>query len=137
MNRIWHPWHKWECYKAGFYETTPPAGMTSDQAREHYAEFLSSPRFAEYLIVVTGEWGFSCEHFLTNESINRIAWLGQASMCRATSVPSVFRGGFKLLPATEQAKANETAAQALTRWMKRQHETSNRVHSGMADARLL
>jgi len=132
MNRIWHPWHKWECYKAGFYETLPPDGMSAEEARAGYAEFLSSPRFAASLILVTRDWVYSCEHFLTNESINRIAWLGQASMCIATRVPSVFRGGFKLLSETEQQKANETAALALREWEKRQNETSARLHSDVA-----
>jgi len=118
LKRIWHPWAQWECFKAGFYETT--CALSSDDAKQAYAEFLrDTPRFEAALERVLSEWPVSCEHFLSNEHINRIAWLGQASMCIATGIPSVFRGGFKLLPENEQRVANATAAAALERWIRR------------------
>ena len=46
---------------------------------------------------VVKEWPVSCEHFLTKHGMNRIAWLGQASMCIETGIPRFFRGGFNLM----------------------------------------
>ena len=118
MVRIYHAWDKWECYRAGFYRTTAPDGMTPESALASYAEFLrDTPRFESALARVTAEWEVSCEQFLSNENINRIAWLGQASMCIATGVPAVFRAGFKLLTESERQIANETAAIALRSWL--------------------
>ncbi len=49
--------------------------------------------------------------------MNRIAWLGQASMCIATGIPSRFRGGFYKLTEAQQARANATALEYLNRWL--------------------
>lgn len=118
MKRIYHTWEKWECYPAGFYEDRPPEGMTPKDAVRAYAEFLrDTPRFEAALARVLAEWPNSCEHYLTNENMNRIAWLGQAAMCIATRVPSCFRGGFNTLPALEQRAANEAALRALNAWL--------------------
>lgn len=116
MKKIWHPWHEWECFKAGFYDTT--CQLHPEVARGKYREFLADlPRFRHALQRVLREWPKSCEHFLSNESINRIAWLGQASMCIDTGIPSVYRGGFKMLSAPQQDAANAEAALALEAWI--------------------
>lgn len=36
---------------------------------------------------VISEWPFSTEHNLTNETMNRVAWLGQASTCIYCGAP--------------------------------------------------
>lgn len=119
MKRIYHTWDKWECYPAGFYEDNAPNGIETDQAVKLYTEFLrDTPRFAAALVRVLAEWPKSCEHYLSNEKMNRIAWLGQAAMCIETGVPSVFRGGFNKLTEAEQRTANATALVALNRWLE-------------------
>lgn len=116
-NRIFHTYDKWECHKAGFYKSQAE-GMTKDEAEKAYAEFLSNDeRFREGLKGVINEWKYSCEHYLTNSSMNRIAWLGQAAMCYSTGVPSVFCSGFNLLTDEQQIHANEVALEALNEWL--------------------
>lgn len=118
MKRIYHTWDKWECYPAGFYENQPPPGMTPGDAVASYASFLrDTPRFRAALDRVLTEWPNSCEHYLSNENMNRIAWLGQAAMCIETRVPSVFRGGFNRLDPLERRVANENALDALNKWL--------------------
>jgi hypothetical protein len=113
--RIYHPYWDWECYKAGFYNTT--VDMSDEEAKVLYKTFLGNlPVFGAGMTKVMKEWPISCEHFLTNPSINRIAWLGQASMCITTGVPSRFKGGFKLLSSADQEAANNLAQEYLTRW---------------------
>lgn len=120
MERIYHTWDKWECYPAGFYETKPPAKeMTIDQAKQAYADFLSDThRFSQALWRVITEWKHSCEHYLTNERMNRIAWLGQASMCLDTGVSKFFCGGYFLLTDEQQRVADETALIYLNKWLE-------------------
>lgn len=116
-NRIFHTYEKWECYKAGFYATTMD-GMTKAQCEESYREFLSDiPRFSRALQGVITKWINSCEHYLTNESMNRIAWLGQAAACYDMGIPSTFRSGFFLLTEKEQEAANQCALEYLNRWL--------------------
>lgn len=116
-NRVFHTFEKWECHKAGFYASTFP-GKTKQQCEAEYAAFLSDDAlFRTGLLKVITEWKHSCEHYLTNKAMNRIAWLGQASMCVVTGVPSVFCSGFNLLSEQERDRANETALEFLNQWL--------------------
>ncbi len=116
-SRIFHTYHKWECYRAGFYASTKD-GMTKEECHQAYREFLSDiPRFELALSLVISEWKHSCEHYLTNTAMNRIAWLGQASACYAMGIPSEFRSGFFLLSIPEQQAANESALKYLNQWL--------------------
>lgn len=115
--RVFHTYDKWECYKAGFYNNTVP-GKTKSECEEIYRDFLSDiDGFSEALQHVVTEWENSCEHYLTNSCMNRIAWLGQASVCYAKGIPSAFRGGFFLLTEDQQKAANERALVFLNRWL--------------------
>ncbi len=119
MERIYHTWDEWECYPAGFYETRPPReGMSVQECRDAYAEFLRDlDQFRAGLDGVLADWPNSVEHYLTNERMNRIAWLGQAAVCHQTGVPRAFRGGFMLLTAEEQDAANRLALEYLNRFL--------------------
>ncbi len=129
-DRIFHTFEKWECHKAGFYAGKKD-GMTADECEAAYAEYLSDEdRFREGLDGVIREWKHSCEHYLTNKAMNRIAWLGQAAMCYSTGIPSKFCAGFNLLSADQQDKANVIALEALNYWMKQ----NGRQEVSMEDA---
>jgi hypothetical protein len=117
--RIFHTFDKWECAQAGFYETKPPKGMTADHCRAYYRELLTDiPEFERVLSLVISEWTHSCEHYLTNGAMNRIAWLGQAALCYKHGIPSEFRGGYGLLTEAQQLAADEAALRALNGWMQ-------------------
>lgn len=118
MTRVYHTWDKWECYPAGFYAPTAPDGMTALEATDAYTAFLrDAARFEAGLRRVIAEWPNSCGHYLSNEKMNRIAWLGQAAMCIETRVPEGFRGGFNRLSKTEQDRANRLALRYLNQWL--------------------
>lgn len=120
MNRIFHPWYKWECYKFGFYETTPPRGMSKEQAINAYKDFLANITLFEMTLnKVIVEWKYSCEHYLTNVNMNRIAWLGQASMVYHTGVSSNFRTGYNLLNDVQKEQADKKAFEYLNKWLCR------------------
>jgi ParB-like chromosome segregation protein Spo0J len=117
-SRIFHTHDKWECYRAGFYASSLE-GVTKTQAEEAYRDFLGdSALFADALEGVIGTWTHSCEHYLTNIAMNRIAWLGQAAACYALGLPAVFRSGFYLLTEAQQTTANELALVYLNRWLE-------------------
>lgn len=115
--RIFHTFDKWECHKAGFY-ASKKEGMTAEQCEQAYADYLSDDeKFRDGLNGVINNWIYSCEHYLTNKAMNRIAWLGQAAMCYSTGIPSKFCAGFNLLSQQQQDRANELALEALNTWM--------------------
>lgn len=118
MNRIYHTWEKWECYPAGLYESRPANEMTSEQCEGAYSELLRDiPEFKNALTRVITEWPKSCEHYLSNENMNRIAWLGQASLCISKGIPGCFRGGFNKLTESEKSAADKAAFDCLNLWL--------------------
>jgi hypothetical protein len=118
IQRIYHKWDEWECYRAGFFNEQPPKGMTFDYCQNKYAEFLRDLKlFKKSAYRVIDEWPNSTEHNLTNPNMNRIAWIGQSSMCIHYSIPSKYRGGYHLLKPEEQLEADLTALEVINHWM--------------------
>lgn len=116
-DRIFHTYDKWECEKAGFYAQSVE-GKTAAELQEEYRAFLSDPeRFRKAAEKVIEEWVNSCEHYLTNFAMNRIAWVGQAAMCYETGVPSKFCAGYNLLTDEEKNAANEVALDVINDWL--------------------
>jgi hypothetical protein len=133
--RIFHTFEKWECHKAGFYAGSKE-GMKADDCEKAYAEYLSdSDRFREGLQGVINDWVNSCEHYLTNKAMNRIAWLGQAAMCYSTGIPSKFCSGFNLLTAEQQDKANSVALEALNFWMRKYNRSELTMEEALSIGR--
>lgn len=117
-SRIFHTFDKWEAVDYGFYNNNHPT-LTKKQCEYKYKELLTDlNQFEEYLNKVLSEWKYSCEHNLTNKSLNRIAWLGQACVAYKYNVPSRFSGGWQLLTESEQEKANRLAHKYLNIWLK-------------------
>jgi len=117
--RIFHEWQDWECYPAGFYGDKPPKGMTVADCEQAYCDFLANiPEFEAALQRVITEWKYSCEHYLTNQKMNRIAWLGQASMCLLYGVPARFCGGYNMLTDDQKEAADRKAHEYLNKWLK-------------------
>lgn len=118
MERVYHTWDKWECYPAGFYNPRPPKGMTIDECKAAYRDFLADThRFSAACWRVINEWPISSEHYLSNERMNRIAWLGQSSMCIETGISKFFCGGYFLLDEVQRKEADETALIYLNKWL--------------------
>jgi len=116
-DRIFHTFDKWECNKAGFY-ASQVEGKNSTQCETEFADFFKTEGlFEETVEKIITEWKHSCEHYLTNTAMNRIEWLGQASVCYATKIPSKFSAGWFQLTTEQQEHANEVALKALNKWL--------------------
>jgi len=116
--RIYHPFDKWECHKAGFYKSGKD-GFTHDECKDEFKRILSNQDlFSSILSKLIVEWKYSCEHYLTNYSMNRIAWLGQASVCYESGVPSRYANAWFDLDEETQKEANNTALKYLNTWLK-------------------
>ncbi len=115
--RVYHTWERWECFRAGFYDERPKS-MTQEEGEAAYGVFLADlDAFGRALHGVTTEWKYSCEHSLTNDRMNRIAWLGQASVAYALGLPSCCRGGYHRLTDSQKAAADALALEYLNRWL--------------------
>jgi hypothetical protein len=122
--RTYHTFDKWECFKAGFYAERCPNNMTQEEGEAEYTEFLADlDRFRDALEHVVNEWTFSCEHYLTNERMNRIAWLGQAAVAYAMGIPSMCRGGYHKLSDEAKKAADALALEYLNKWLEKTGRT--------------
>lgn len=116
-NRFFHTFDKWECYKHGFYDTKKE-GMSQEECEQEYFKFLTNlPEFEIALEHIITNWKYSCEHYLTNNSMNRIAWLGQASAAYSKGIPSKYCSGRQLLSEVQKKEANELALKHLNKWL--------------------
>ena len=69
INRMYHNWEKWECYKNGFYN------IVSNDKKQYYKKlvlsFFNDAVTTElYMQKVVDNWTHSVEHFLSNNSIS-------------------------------------------------------------------
>jgi ParB-like chromosome segregation protein Spo0J len=115
--RIFHTYEKWECFRYGFYNSVKD-GFSQEQCENEYLTVLSNPNlFSEILTKIISEWKYSCEHYLSNKSMNRIAWLGQAAVCYHSGIPSKFCAGWNLLSEKQKEDANNVALVYLNKWL--------------------
>ena len=84
----------------------------------NFLNFSDLDLFAKILDKLIIEWKHSCEHYLTNRSMNRIAWLGQAAVCYHSGVPSKYSYAWSMLTEDQQNEANDVALKALNKWME-------------------
>jgi hypothetical protein len=84
MQQIYHNYELWECHKNGFFKS----GKGLEKLSSKVIELFSNPSLTEkYMSQVVKYWKYSTEHNLTNISMNRVAWLGQAACCLYAGVP--------------------------------------------------
>jgi hypothetical protein len=118
IKKIWHPYYNWECYNAGMYSETNYFNYNTDKCKELFKEyFYDLNNFENTIVLIFNNWNISCEHFLTWENINRIAWIGQACVCYDINLSSIYKSGFNLLDQNTKNKANKIANKYLEEWI--------------------
>ncbi len=130
-NRIFHTYDKWEATEYGFYDLQHKK-YSKVQCENMYIKLMTDEElFSDALSKVISEWVHSCEHNLTNSSMNRIAWLGQAAMAYAYNVPSIYCSGFSLLEDEDKNNANVIALKYLNEWLKENDIESVTMDQGL------
>ena len=128
MKRIYHPYWKWEDYKAGLYDLD---NFYNEQQTESMSlaakEILcNSKYFLKTALKVISEWKHAAEVNLTNTSRNRQAWIGQASVCYALKIPEyITKYGWHLMTPEQQTEANRIADIAIKTWEENQLRQNN------------
>jgi hypothetical protein len=129
--RIFHTFDKWECNKIGFFASVKH-GWSHEECGKEFKRILSDQKlFSSILEKVIVEWKYSCEHYLTNSSMNRIAWLGQAAVCYESGIPSKYSNAWFDIEEPVRNEANETALKYLNLWLSR-HGFSEKAYNEAA-----
>ena len=118
MQRIYHHWELWEDYKFGFYNN--PSESKKSYLSEKVIEMFSNIDLTEeYMNMVIYQWPISCEHNLSNKSMNRIAYLGQAACCIYANVPfMITMRAWNILTEDQRNTADLIAKKIIQKWEK-------------------
>lgn len=117
MERIYHTFDKWQCLPAGFYEPKHPTLSDTECDDTVRALLLDPDRLSDALDRVLREWPTSCEHYLSNERMDRLAWLRCAAACLLYGIPKRFRGAYAELDDDAKSVADEISLKALNQWL--------------------
>lgn len=117
-NRIYHPYTLWEDYKAGFYDNV--SGDIKKEMINKVVDFFCNPKLTrDFMMKVVKEWKYSCEHNLTNESMNKVAYIGQGACCIYAGIPStITMEAWSKVPKESQLEADKIALDVIEYWKK-------------------
>jgi len=118
INQVFHHYSKWEDYAAGFY------GYDFEDYQfkhEMSKELLGDEKqFREVALQMIESWEYSCEHNLTDPSVNKIAYIGQASCCFNHGSPSeLTKKAWWEIPEEKRNKADSVAREVLRIWREK------------------
>lgn len=116
MTRVYHHYEALEEYRSGMWRIA--RGLERAGFIRASADLMRQPQaFGEAMMRALEEWPLSCEHNLTAENTNRIAWLGHAGCCVGVQSPEeCTRLGWHTLSQSEQDEANRVAGEVLAEW---------------------
>ena len=115
IKQIFHHYTKWEDFKNGLYNKICE---NPEEKISLSIELLSNQEnFYNVAMYMFKNWSYSAEHNLTDNAINKNAWIGQASCCFNHNSPDyiTIEAWWKLDDDTRKL-ANKTAQRALRRW---------------------
>lgn len=97
------------------------AKVTAEEEREKLplaVQFTGdADLYGSYMVRVTNEWPVSCEHNLTDSSLNKLAWIGHAACALAHGLPEyIVRHAWGKLSDDQRDKANAKAREAVEIW---------------------
>lgn len=86
--RVYYTWDQWECYESGFYDKHHSSLSDEDAAKACVELLTDTEGLTMALAGVLADWPRSCEHYLSNDRMDRITWLKQAAVCYALRIPA-------------------------------------------------
>lgn len=113
MKPVYYRHELWEDYKIGMYaKQCHPSGVSAA-----YCILKDPVKLYDAMYYVSHHWPYSSEMNLTNSSMNRQAWLGQAAcawMVHATDEET--KTAWRALTKEEQDRANAVANRIINEW---------------------
>jgi len=114
LKRVYHPHNKWEEIKFNMWGDVSNVKVWLEKA----VAFTGDHKlYGSYMIRVINEWEFSCENALTDQYINKKAWIGHAAAALAMSCPEhITRKAWRDLTDEQKFLANKQAERAIRAW---------------------
>lgn len=126
LTKVWHHYKNWEDFSAGLWRSV--SGAERVKLLKLAINFTGDAKlYGSYMQKVIRIWPISCEQNLTDQNINRRAWIGHAACCLAIGSPDdVTRSAWGYLTPTQQDEANAEADRAISDW-EQEHARKNRA----------
>lgn len=128
MKRLFEKYTEWEDYKNGMYEMY----KTEDEDLIRKAVYLltNSVLFLETCKSVVKDWKITTSVHLTNNTINKKAWIGQASCNYLYKVPELLtRVAWGKLTKDQQENANNIAQTVINSYLTNlENENNTKLH---------
>lgn len=114
--RIWHPYWNWECFKYGMWRRAP-----RHEERELILKAIEftgdADLYGAWMVKAVHAFKVSCEHHLSDASLNKQAYIGHAACALALQLPEyLVRKAWGLLTQEQRDKANRKADEAVDLW---------------------
>lgn len=120
MNQFFTHYTNWEDYQNGMYCGTIQRDET--QVNRAKAILSNTDLFGEILSKLVNQWPISSKVNLTNNGINRRAWLGAAACCFDSSVTEInTRYAWNELNDSQQFQANTVAERVISEFENQNH----------------
>ena len=119
MKRVYHHYQMWEDFRNGMWKNIQHSA--EPKMLQRAIEFTGDAElYGSYMMRVIAEWPNACEHNLTNDSMNRLAWVGHAACSMAIKCPEyITRRAWGMLTEEQRVAANRKAELAVATWMLR------------------
>lgn len=128
FKRVYHPYWDWEEIDYGMW------GAVSDRKlwiKRAIAFTGDHQKYGRFMMRVVNEWSISCENALTDQNINRKAWIGHAACALAIGCPEdITREAWRHLTNEQRTLANKEADRAIQTW-ENSYIKSNGLHQGV------
>jgi len=97
----------------------------------------NSERYGQAMRKVIVAWPISCEHNLTEPTMNRLAWIGHAACSYEIDCPEdVTRQAWGMLTEKQRIDADAQAQKALDEWISGYKGPGQEIHQELGEARL-
>lgn len=124
MKRLFKKYTEWEDYKNGMYEMYKTED--EDLIRKSVYLLTNSVLFLEACKLVVKDWKITTSVHLTNNTINKKAWIGQASCNYLYKVPELLtRVAWGKLTKEQQETANNIAETVINSYLNNLENASN------------
>jgi hypothetical protein len=131
IKQIYHHYTKWEDYKCGFY------GKREANTDKVFELFNDEYKTKKYMKKVITDWTISCEHNLSNYSMNRVAYIGQAACCMYSGVSSLTTMyAWKFLDREVQDRSDKIAVKNILLWEQNQKLKSILLNGNKKDIQM-
>lgn len=114
FKKVYHPYWLWEENQHNMWGEADDKSAMLKKAIEFTGNWKL---YGMYMERVAREWHYSCENHLTDQNINRRAWIGHAACAMALKCPEdITRKAWGYLTDEQRVLADRKADEAIAVW---------------------